>query len=149
VEQGGTLVALGDSTRFPIERFGLPVRDALSGAKPEQFFCPGSILRTAVDASHPVGFGMPEDSIAVFQFAPAFEVTAGFGTPQPRVIVKYADSSILLSGWIEGEGMLANKAAAVEVPLGRGRVILFGFGVQQRAQPHATFKLLFNALYYR
>jgi len=67
---------------------------------------------------------------------------------QPRVVVKYRDAALLLSGWLEGENLLVNKAAVVDVPLAKGRVILFGFGVQQRAQPHATFKLLFNALYY-
>jgi len=84
----------------------------------------------------------------VFQNNSAFDVIPSFGDVQPKVIVKYADGNLLLSGWLEGEALLANRAAVVDVPLGKGRVILFGFGVQQRAQPHATFKLLFNALLY-
>jgi hypothetical protein len=148
VEEGGTLVALGASSELAIERLRLPVRDALAGVKPEAFSCPGSILRTRVDPTHPVAFGMPEESIAVFGSGSAFEVAAGFGPTQPRVVVQYPEAALLLSGWIEGESWLAGKAAAVDAPVGRGHVILLGFGVQQRAQPHATFKLLFNALYY-
>ncbi len=147
VEAGGTLVTLANSSRFAIDRVGLPVRDVLAGLKPEQFSCPGSILRTKVDPSDPIAFGMPADSIAVFQSDPAFEVTAGFGSSQPRVVVKYADRDVLSSGWLEGEKLVADRAAVVDVPLGRGHVVLLGFGVQERAQPHATFKLLFNTLY--
>jgi hypothetical protein len=148
VENGGTLVALAGSTAFAIDRLGLPVRNVLAGLKPEMFSCPGSIVRTSVDATDPVGFGMPGDSIAVFQNNPAFEVVASFAVAQPRVVVKYRESGLLLSGWLEGENQLVNRAAVVDVALRKGHVILLGFGVQQRAQPHATFKLLFNALFY-
>jgi hypothetical protein len=148
VEQGGTLVALAGSTAFAIDRLGLPVRNVLAGVKPDTFSCPGSIIRTGVDARQPVGFGMPVQSVAVFQNNAAFDIMPSFGDAQPKVVVKYANDGLLLSGWLEGEAQLANRAAVVDAPLGKGHVILFGFGVQQRAQSHATFKLLFNALYY-
>ena len=36
----------------------------------------------------------------------------------------------------------------IEAPLGKGHVVLFGPEVMWRAQPHGTFKLLFNGIYY-
>jgi hypothetical protein len=36
---------------------------------------------------------------------------------------------------------------AIEARIGRGRVVLYGPEILQRAQPHGAFKLLFNALY--
>ncbi len=62
-------------------------------------------------------------------------------------ISKYPDGDLLMSGYLMGEKYLHNRVAVVEVPLGEGKVILLGFVVQNRAQPHTTFKLLFNSLY--
>ena len=42
----------------------------------------------------------------------------------------------------------ADRAGVAEVSYGKGRVVLLGFAAQFRAQPHATFKLLFNALHW-
>ena len=41
---------------------------------------------------------------------------------------------------------IAGKAALVEVGLGKGKIILFGFRPQYRGQSLATFPLLFNAI---
>lgn len=50
-------------------------------------------------------------------------------------------------GWAWGQQYLENGLAAVEARLGKGRVLLFGSEILQRAQPHGTFKFLFNGIY--
>ena len=148
VQEGGTLVTLNSSSLFAMESLGLPVRNALENAKPPEFGCPKSLLRMSFDASHPIAYGMPAEAPAVFVGSPAFEVLASSeGEEVPRVIAKYPQGSLLMSGYLKGEEFLQNKASVLEVPLGKGRVILLGFGVQSTAQPHGTFKLLFNSVY--
>jgi glutamine amidotransferase-like uncharacterized protein len=55
---------------------------------------------------------------------------------------------ILLSGWIIGAERLERRAAVVALTYGKGKIVLFGFRVQHRAQTEGTFKLLFNALHW-
>jgi hypothetical protein len=158
VTEGGTLVALNAGCYFAMEWLGLPVSDVLKDLRPAgrreapedtppQFICPGSLLRMRFDTEHPVAYGMPEEAPALFVRSPAFAVHPSFDEVKPRVIAKYSEN-LLMSGYLKGEKYLQNQASAVEVPMGRGKVILLGFGVQSRAQPHGTFKLLFNSLYY-
>ncbi|MDH5406589.1 MAG: hypothetical protein OEX80_08630, partial [Candidatus Aminicenantes bacterium] len=161
VEEGGTLVLLNSGSLFAIDKLGVPVSDALkdvqargrreapADAKPPKFACPTSLLRMEFDPKHPVAFGMPEEAPAVYNGSPAFNILPSFeGKEAPAVIARYPKGSLLMSGYLMGEQYLQNKVSAVEVPLGKGKVILLGFGVQSRAQPHGTFKLLFNSLYY-
>jgi len=42
---------------------------------------------------------------------------------------------------------MAGRAAVVSVEMNTGRIVLFGLRPQHRAQTHATFPMLFNALY--
>ncbi|MFN2416227.1 MAG: M14 family zinc carboxypeptidase [Pyrinomonadaceae bacterium] len=148
VEQGGTLVTLNAASNFAIEQFGLPVRDVTAGLRRTEFYCPGSILRTYLDTAHPVAAGMPRESVAWVEDSPVFEVKSDpLALPRVKVIARYPDSGTpLLSGWLLGEGRLRGKAALVEVGLGEGRVYLFGFRPQYRAQSLATYPLLFNAV---
>jgi hypothetical protein len=44
-----------------------------------------------------------------------------------------------------GECALVGRAAVVEAPNNKGRVILLGFATQHRGQTHGTYKLLFNS----
>jgi hypothetical protein len=64
------------------------------------------------------------------------------------VIARYPDrgDDILLSGFLGGAPAIAGKAAAIVAPVGRGRVVMFGFRPQYRGQSYGTFRMLFNAL---
>jgi hypothetical protein len=62
------------------------------------------------------------------------------------VAAHFPEKDVLYSGWLLGESKIARKAALVEESVGKGRVVLFAFRPQFRGQPHATFKVLFNAL---
>ena len=64
-----------------------------------------------------------------------------------EVVARYAEDDLLLSGWAMGEERhLAGAPAMVNVGLGDGNVVLFGFRPQFRGQPRGTYKLLFNAI---
>jgi hypothetical protein len=148
VEQGGTLVALNEASNFAIEQLKLPVRDVTAELKRTEFYCPGSILRTHLDTTHPLTRGMARESVAWVEDSPVFEIKSDpLALVRVRVVARYPDSGTpLLSGWLLGAERLRGKAALVEVGLGRGRVYLFGFRPQYRAQSLATYPLLFNAL---
>jgi hypothetical protein len=109
-------------------------------------------LRIELDTSHPIVKGMPRESIAWVENSPVFEVFDGQvegGRPAlpVRVIARYpSNGDPLLSGWLLGGERMRGKAALVGVTMGKGRVILFGFRPQYRAQSLATYPLLFNAL---
>jgi len=151
VETGGTLVFLNRASNFAIEQFKLPLRNVVAGLPRTDFYVPGSILRIELDTSHPIASGMPKETIAWAEDSPVFEVVDDPNATVPasnvRVIASYsAGKDPLLSGWLLGGDLIKGKAALVEVKMGKGRVILFGFRPQYRAQSLATYSLFFNAL---
>jgi murein tripeptide amidase MpaA len=141
VERGGTLVALDSATGLVIRQMDLPVRDVLAEVDPGEFFCPGSILRVRTDPARPLVHGLPEALPIWFQASPAFEADAA------TVAAGYTDDDPLLSGWLLGGERLKGHGALVEIERGKGRVILFGFRPQYRAQSRVTYAALLNALY--
>jgi hypothetical protein len=169
VEAGGTLVFLNRASDFAIEQFGLSIKDVTKGLARKDFYIPGSILRTELDTTYPIAKGMPAESIAWFENGPVFEISHETGdkrqetnptaTQSPvsdlsspvsaiKVIARYPTdpSKILLSGWALGAEKIAGKAALVEITMGKGKIILFGFRPQYRGQSLATFPLFFNAI---
>ena len=144
VENGGTLVLM-DSACGLAERMGLPVNNSLQGLARTEFYCPGSILKLNVEPNHPLGWGMPEECIAYFAGSRAFMIEEE-GAKDVTVVARYGEGSPLMSGFLLGEEQIAGKPAVLDVRLGEGRVVMFGFRVQYRGQSLATFKLMFNAM---
>ena len=60
----------------------------------------------------------------------------------------YSGTSVLDSGWAWGQQYLDGGTGIAEATVGEGKVVLLGPEVNFRDQPHGTFKLLFNGLYY-
>jgi zinc carboxypeptidase len=154
VDKGGTLITLARASEVAMgEEFNLPVRNALAGqgGRPlpqSDFNIPGSLLRVYVDDQHPVGYGMPKE-VAAFVDAPlAFQTSSPAPDTQRSVIAWYPDDAkdILLSGYAHGAERLERKAAVVSFTRGKGKIVMFGFRVQHRAQTEGTFQMLFNAI---
>jgi hypothetical protein len=157
---GGTLVLLDRASELATAELGVgvqlvkvpprrddwepPSEEALEGAARE-LYAPGSILRVLVDATHPVGYGMPDTAAVYFTNSVTFDVPSNSPV---RVIARYPDrgDDILMSGFLQGAPAIAGKAAAIVAPVGRGRVVMFGFRPQYRGQSYGTFRMLFNAL---
>ena len=143
VRAGGTLVCFNRSSNIAIDQLKLPVKNAIAGLNRQQFFVGGSVLRIVADPRQRVMAGMPESAAVFYDSGPVFETLEGF---KGAVLAKYPDEgSALLSGSLLGESYLRGKAAALDVELGAGHVVLLGFRPQWRGQPYGTFRVIFNA----
>jgi hypothetical protein len=144
VQRGGRIIAVETATDFAIDLFGLPIANRVDGLSAENFFIPGSILRLDVDTSHAIGSGTAASSVAWFwRSSRAFDVQSDSGA---RVIARYGAGDPRISGWVLGAEHVAGQPAIVEVPVGAGSLVLFGFQPNYRGQTIATWPLLFNAM---
>jgi hypothetical protein len=147
VADGGTLVTMGNACDLAIERLPIPVRNLKKGLTRDQHFAPGAILKLEVDTQHPIGYGVAADTYGFYINSPFFQLTEGFNSQRSSVVARYPNTGVIASGWLKGEELMAGRAAVVSIDMNPGKVVLFGLRPQHRAQTHATFPLLFNALY--
>ncbi len=156
VENGGSVIAIGGSTAIA-SHFNLPVADALVEQLPdgstrrfpsEKFFVPGSLLLATVDTTNPLAYGMTDPVDVFFQSSPAFKLLPEAPLKDVKPVAWFSTAEPLHSGWAWGQGYLKGAVVAAEATLGKGKVFLFGPEITFRGQPHATFKFLFNGIYY-
>ena len=160
VEEGGHRVCNNRSCDLPVDHFHLPVEKVLDGVPADSFNCPGAILKAEFEAAHPLAWGMAERGMVFFSGGQGYtlveappgegrgdqEASGGDGAIEVEVVAQYPDEPLLLSGWMVGDERIRGKASALEVEMGGGKILLFGFNVHNRGQARATLKLLFNAL---
>ena len=147
VADGGTLVTMGNACDLAIEKFPIPVHNLKKGLARDQHFAPGAILRIEVDTQNPLGYGMDDNAYGFYINSPFFSIVEGFASQKTTVVARYPNTNVIASGWLKGEELMVGRAAVVSVEMNPGRVMLFGLRPQHRAQTHATFPMLFNALY--
>jgi hypothetical protein len=156
VDAGGTVVTIGGSTSMA-ELFGIPVKNYLvemgaggvERALPrEKFYIPGSLMKATIDNTNPVAYGMPATVDVFFDSSPVFRLEPTAELKHTSPVAWFNGTALLDSGWAWGQQYLDGGTAVAEASVGQGKVVLLGPEVAFRAQPHATFKLLFNSLYY-
>ncbi|HEX6900907.1 MAG TPA: M14 family zinc carboxypeptidase [Thermoanaerobaculia bacterium] len=178
VQEGGVLVALGNSGTLAVE--GGLVRNA-SRVSGGGFNTPGSELRAkVVRPEHPIAYGY-EELTSIFRGngpiydVPRYErsrIVMQFGTKKPEGEDEEKkggieeedldegeapakaeekekgkeDKRLVLSGFVRGEDQVDGKPAVLDLPVGRGRVILFAFNPLHRYLNLSDFRLVYNVV---
>jgi hypothetical protein len=156
VEAGGSIVTIGDSTALA-QFLGLPLANGLEERTAdgkehplphEKFYVPGSVLQVSVDNTNPIAYGMPSVADVFFENSPVFRMAPDAELKGVKPVAWFPNATPLRSGWAWGQGYLEGTVAAAEAPLGEGKVLLLCVEAAFRGQPHGTYKLLFNSIYF-
>ena len=156
LDNGGIIVSWGASTDLfagtlkithsekDIEEFQLPYNNI--SKKLEGLYIPGAFVKIELKSDHPLTMGMPAESGAFFRGNPVFTTSLPDFDTDRRVIGKFPEKDILMSGYIEKEELLSEKSCVIWMKKGKGQLVLFAFNPQFRASTAADYKLLFNSL---
>jgi len=156
VEAGGTIIGVGRSASNLASIFDLPVSNHLVERGPdgvsrpvpsERFYVPGSVLRAAVDTTLPAAHGLTSPVDVFYDNSPLFRLDPEAAMKGVRPIAWFETATPLRSGWAYGQSYLEGGILGIDAPVGRGRLLLYTPEITFRAQPHGTFKFLFNGIY--
>ncbi len=158
IESGGVFITEGSTASFPID---MAITRRIRIRQTRDLQARGTVLQSMVnDTLSPIIYGY-NDSLAVyFSQSPVFRVDNNVGnyrTPDwfkdevwakevPRVILKFPKKNILLSGMLKGEEELAGAPAVVDIPVGKGHVVLFAIRPFWRWETHGSHALVFNTM---
>jgi hypothetical protein len=145
VDEGGVLITLGGASFFPTE-FGLAGR--ITSSRPSsQFYAPGSAVEADIQAAaDPIFYGYAGKTVPVrYANGPLLDVPEA--EKSSRVLMRYSSSDqVVLSGLMKNSSEIKGRPAIVDVPLGKGRILLYATNPVFRWQNHGEFNLLFNAI---
>jgi hypothetical protein len=156
VEGGGTVIAAGSAARSIAESLQLPVTNYLIERQPgeddrplgsDKFYVPGSIVRVAVDRTATSAAGAEDHVDVFFNNSPVFRLQPNATARGLRPVMWFDSASPLRSGWAWGQNYLEGGTTAFEASVGQGKAYVFGPEITFRAQPHGTFKFLFNSIH--
>jgi len=160
IARGGLFITEGATARLPLDlgfTFG-----AVSIAPADSLWARGSVFRAQiVDKTSPIAYGYDQDNVPVYykQGAALFNLGGGAGggggrggaapaAPAARVVLRMnsnIDSLLISGGMLHGEEM-TGKAAVVDVPLGKGNIVMFGIRPMWRFETHGSFAFVLNAM---
>jgi hypothetical protein len=146
LDAGGTLIAIGDAARLPIE-FGFAHtvdKVTVPGLTSQRPLVQGEILRP----ESPVFYGYADKKIPV-KYVGGTPFRVGIAD-ETNVLARYVGGdAAVISGLMVGADSLKNRPFAVDVPnayKGHGRVIMFSNNPIYRWQNHGEFNMVFNSV---
>jgi hypothetical protein len=161
LSRGGLLITEGGTSAVPVQ-YGLA--PGVDITEPRTLRVRGSVVRSRVtDRRSPITYGYSDTVSVYFNQTPLFQTdtTAERGTEQardtamvtaqrrlrPRVVLRFGrPDSLLVSGLLENGSELASRPAIVDVPVGRGHVVMFAIRPYWRWETQGSFAFGFNAL---
>jgi len=90
---------------------------------------------------------MPNPINVFFDDSPSFRLMPEAAAHGVTPVAWFASASPLKSGWAWGQQYLDQTVQIVDARVGKGHLLLFAPEIAWRAQPHGTFKFLFNGIY--
>ena len=156
VDQGGRLIAIGASSINAAQQFGFPVTSHMVERSPtsstptplpsDKFYVPGSLLEVRYDTATLATRGQDARGIVFYNNSPVLRLGPDAAAKGVKPIAWFDTPNPLKSGWAWGQNYLEGGVAMAEGKYGQGMVLMFGPEITFRAQPAATFKLLFNSI---
>ena len=165
VKMGGTLILMGKATTWGVERELVDVRIARNADKPEKDQTQvkrrpygdrsrvsarkklsGTIFQGSLDRTHPLGYGIEQERIALFRNHTLFMQP---GTDPFATVIQY-EANPLLSGYASRENRraIASSAALMAQGHGKGAIILMMDNPNFRGYWYGTNKLFLNGLFF-
>jgi 8-oxo-dGTP pyrophosphatase MutT (NUDIX family) len=148
LDAGGTLVTMGNATRFPTE-LGMGRSVDASGSTTSNFYAPRPIVEAEVlRLDHPVFYGYV-DKVMPIKYLAGPLMTVG-APDRDNVLARYVGGEdAVLSGLMRGADEVRDRPFAVDIPggySGKGRVVMFANNPIYRWQNHGEFNLVFNTI---
>jgi len=145
VEEGGTLITLGEASSVPGE-FGI-TPDINVERPTKAFYAPGPIVTAKIiRPANPIFYGYTEETMPV-----RWATTALLSVPlrdKPNVLMEFPGGpKNVLSGLMAGAEEIKHRPAVVDLQVGAGQVLLFATNPVYRWQNFGEYRMLYNALF--
>ena len=145
VEEGGTLITLGEGSTVPAE-FGLAA-DVSVDHPSKAFYAPGPIVNAKILApANPIFYGYTEEMVPV-RWATSDLLSVPV-VDKPDILMEFPGGpKNVLSGLMSGAEEIKHRPAVMDFPLGAGQVVLFATNPVYRWQNFGEYRMLYNALF--
>ncbi len=143
-QQGGLLIMLHNPVRVAVD-YGL-VRDINILNTSSKFYNPGSLLKgEIVNEKHPIIYGYDKE-MPIYR-NPSGPLLTIDKEKEKFVVLRYIkEGDVCLSGIVKNDKEIKGKPAIIDMPVGKGHIVMFTFNPFWRDLSHGNYMFVFNAI---